>query len=578
MEDPRDFTIFSELVVKLLDDSKGDIETALNPPSLTSEPNIINQYPWLINMLEVVIQNSLRLATFGKVKSRTPEQVSIDEAKLLGRQLAPFLLFSTTPKIAVDAWFKDSPVLIALDKETNGDFMNGVHIIVRNLKGNHGLRIRVTLGAILSVLDISSDIYMTSVFLSSEDESQNVFGRATLGMIAVCIFLQVVMALIQYASFSLSRKLLEIFYICTFLKPAVDAHRVGQANVDEFERLKFSPLIELQCNKLIETFAEGIPGAIVQTYALLANGFNSKAALVSVFVSALTTAFTNTTVCHDMDTNPKSRIQTPAFYGYFGDTQIKRFRVFVLLCISSCLMVCIKSLAYAMMMKTDTPILNLYLLVDFGLFFGVKLLRKDCWYAPIALTGPVAVFTGFIFRFTMKLNTDFMVLLQARHPMEMGGLWWIVNTCVGPVALIVISNFVYGDFQKFSIALSSAFVIFFAVFLANIETRYLKNFTSTMSGHKYTKNIFLNTTHSDRVRLEILTCTSQSWKSIRPQVKSFVVEKWESEWSNENTRPEWFRKRHVKLIPSSWINKPQQAKTTQSATSSPAKSSKVLPL
>ena len=91
MEDPRDFTIFSELVVKLLDDSKGDIETALNPPSLTSEPNIINQYPWLKNMLEVVIQNSLRLATFGKVKSRTPEQVSNEEAKLLGRQLSPFL-------------------------------------------------------------------------------------------------------------------------------------------------------------------------------------------------------------------------------------------------------------------------------------------------------------------------------------------------------------------------------------------------------------------------------------------------------------------------------------------------------
>ncbi|GMI11984.1 hypothetical protein TrLO_g5764 [Triparma laevis f. longispina] len=37
--------------------------------------------------------------------------------------------------------------------------------------------------------------------------------------------------------------------------------------------------MELQCNKLIETVAEAIPGAVIQTYALLVNDFDSKAAM-----------------------------------------------------------------------------------------------------------------------------------------------------------------------------------------------------------------------------------------------------------------------------------------------------------
>lgn len=293
-----------------------------------------------------------------------------------------------------------------------------MHILVRSLKINHGLRIRVTMGAILSVLDITSDIYMTIVFLSSEDDNQHKFGYVTLGMIGVFVFLQLFMVIVQYAKFSLSRKLLEMFYVVTFLRPAVDAHRVGQAKSKGDHQMAFSPIMELQCNKLIETVAEAIPGAIIQTYALLVNDFDSKAAMGSVLLSALTTAFVNTTVCHDMDTNPKSRKNYPEFYGYFGDTQAKRSKMFLLLCCSSCLMVVVKSITFAMMMKTKASILYLYLLADFCLFFFVKAARKDLWYASINVTGLTAVGVSFMFRLTMKLNTDFMVLLQARHPLE----------------------------------------------------------------------------------------------------------------------------------------------------------------
>ncbi|GMI11982.1 hypothetical protein TrLO_g5763 [Triparma laevis f. longispina] len=169
----------------------------------------------LLASTNVLLRNRICLVATGCIKSSTPEDTTDDEASILGRQLSPLLLFSTSPKIAADAWFHNSPILESLDTQTHGDFMNGIHILVCSLKSNHGLRIRVTMGAILSVLDITSDIYMTIVFLSSEDNNQHKFGYVTLGMIGVCVFLQLSMVIVQYAKFSLSRKLLESSLKCS---------------------------------------------------------------------------------------------------------------------------------------------------------------------------------------------------------------------------------------------------------------------------------------------------------------------------------------------------------------------------
>lgn len=152
----------------------------------------------------------------------------------------------------------------------------------------------------------------------------------------------------------------------------------------------------------------------------------------------------------------------------------------------------------------------------------------------------------------------------------MGGLWWICNTCVSPIALIIVAFFVYEDFQFYSVVLATTFYVFSGAIFLNIDRRYLATFTTTISGHEDIRNIF-NPNNSDRIRLEILGYCSYSYKSIRPQVKSFVVEKWNSDWSDEKTRPDWFRKRHEKMIPRSWKQDQQQA-------DSPSKKSQVVPV
>ena len=90
---------------------------------------------------------------------------------------------------------------------------------------------------------------MCFVFLSSEDSDQHIFGHATLACITVCIFLQCLTVFTQCKNFPLSRKVLELLYVTTFLKPAIYANRVvigmTQTKTKGGEELIFTPLTEL---------------------------------------------------------------------------------------------------------------------------------------------------------------------------------------------------------------------------------------------------------------------------------------------------------------------------------------------
>ena len=75
-------------------------------------------------------------------------------------------------------------------------------------------------------------------------------------------------------------------------------------------------MYEMTVMKGIEMFAEAIPGVIIQLMALTTNkGTTSRAAWLSLSVSALTTGFASATISYDFDTDPVKREQVPDFYG-----------------------------------------------------------------------------------------------------------------------------------------------------------------------------------------------------------------------------------------------------------------------
>ena len=81
--------------------------------------------------------------------------------------------------------------------------------------------------------------------------------------------------------------------------------------------------------KLIEMTFESIPGGLAQAIFLLNGGDWATAAVVSVGLSCVCTAFIASTLVYDYDTDPTRRKRNPEFYGYIPDN--KRALVFALL-------------------------------------------------------------------------------------------------------------------------------------------------------------------------------------------------------------------------------------------------------
>ena len=98
-----------------------------------------------------------------------------------------------------------------------------------------GIKFRVSIGAVLSVTDVSSDVYMVWKYLSKDYESRGesegmddlrFFAHTTLSMILFCIVLQLIFIVVQYKKEPWSLPL-ESMYVMVGAKPVVDAYRVS---------------------------------------------------------------------------------------------------------------------------------------------------------------------------------------------------------------------------------------------------------------------------------------------------------------------------------------------------------------
>jgi hypothetical protein len=80
-----------------------------------------------------------------------------------------------------------------------------------------GLKMRVFLGAFLSILDMASDINV--ILLYSNNPDQEKYATPMMWMIVTCIALQLIVAFLQYRKKSNFRLLGEFLIVLTGLKP-----------------------------------------------------------------------------------------------------------------------------------------------------------------------------------------------------------------------------------------------------------------------------------------------------------------------------------------------------------------------
>jgi hypothetical protein len=167
------------------------------------------------------------------------------------------------------------------------------------------------------------------------------------------------------------------------------------------EGAPLDPFTEMVICKMIEMTFESIPGGLAQAIFLLNGGDWTTAAVVSVGLSCVSTAFIASTLVYDFDTDPTKRKRNPEFYGYIPDT--KRALVFALLFLYHAVWSLGKTFSMAVLAQTNWVWLVMYLLSDHCGLILYKLARGDLiWWLP-GLGWPLSMLA----RIVVKVVVDF---------------------------------------------------------------------------------------------------------------------------------------------------------------------------
>jgi len=247
------------------------------------------------------------------------------EAEVLGKSFRKFLLGNKEVATAVNAWKLDNPILEPLFTELV--FEPLVEGIAKELMvaSKLGLVKRVIVGALLSIGDMISDIWVIISYLRIGNTSG---AYSLIAMIGTSLSAQLLITVGQNHKKSKWVLLRELLYVVTFLKPAVDAYRVATGHQDEVSVM--SPLVEMAMGKGTELAFESIPGGLLQAYVFINSPKKTMFFLIAILISTLTTGYSSAMVSYDMDVSVANRKEVPLFYGYIKDSNTERIITFIL--------------------------------------------------------------------------------------------------------------------------------------------------------------------------------------------------------------------------------------------------------
>jgi hypothetical protein len=310
-----------------------------------------------------------------EVVATNPALMTASGAALMGKGLESIVRMSSTPAEAIDELLRKYPALKVM-ADRHVWFRPLLETIAKRrvAKAPLGLKSRLAFGAGLSFLDMVSDINnIRALFLAGRSTDAFVL----LGMIALNLAVQALVVTLQNSHRGLRAVLWELGVVFSLLKPGSDAARVA-GGAERVEGAPLDPFTEMAICKLIEMTFESIPGGLAQAIFLLNGGDWTTAAVVSVGLSCVSTAYIATTLVFDLDTEPTRRKSDPEFYGYIPDT--KRALVFVLLFLYHTVWSLGKTFSMAVLAATNWVWLVVYLLSDHCFLILYKLARGDLIY------------------------------------------------------------------------------------------------------------------------------------------------------------------------------------------------------
>ncbi len=335
-----------------------------------------------------------------EVMATDPTSMTAGGAALMGKGLESIVRLSSTPAEAIDELIGKYPALKVM-ADRHVWFRPLLETIAKRrlAAAPLGLKFRLAFGAGLSILDMVSDINnIRALFLAGRSTDAFVL----LGMIALSLAVQALIVILQNSHRGLRAVVWELGVVFSLLKPGIDAARVA-GGAERFEGAPLDPFVEMVICKLIEMTFESIPGGLAQAILLLNGGDWTTAAVVSVGLSCVSTAFIATTLVYDFDTDPAKRKLRPEFYGYVPGTTGKRTLVFALLFLYHTVWSLGKTFSMAVLAQTNWLWLVVYLLSDHCGLILYKLVRGDLIYFIPGLGWALSILA----RFVVKVVVDF---------------------------------------------------------------------------------------------------------------------------------------------------------------------------
>jgi hypothetical protein len=508
-------------------------------------------------MMARVVYNSLRPTV--AVKTRW-SNLNAKEARNIGDAFSISLASNLTAYSAVDEWILRYPALRDLDSQCVWFRPMMCKIGQRCLlDAAWGLKMRLLLGAVLSTVDMFSDVNMIFYYFA---RGQNGEAWALLTMILASMTMQLLVVWIQHGS-SPRHFFRDLFFIVFGLKAGVDAYRVGVQSEQEEHNI-FSCQTELVAIKVVELVGEAIPGCILQVFMFLkyfsVDGSTSLRPVFSIMCSAATTGFVSAMISFDYDVDPARRKHEPLYYGYIPDSATGRSAVFLCMLINGGLLLLLRSTSFALLLLTRPNYVIGYIGTDMFLYLFQKMIRGDFTYW-LPLSGPAAYVISLLVRILVKFLTDFTGVIQFRHPGELGGAYWSLNMVLAVIVTFGCTHFYFflkeGDEESLPqdavwtgiYALAGSWAVTFATFLKLMKPEFRVSFFTTLTGSHYIQNCFFECEH-DAGKVDVFANHPNKWIEIRDDVKEWVQENW---WTWVDQKPEWFTERVKKRFPADMI-------------------------
>jgi hypothetical protein len=214
------------------------------------------KYEFFRTMMVRVLENKLRPS--GDINTNLLNLGAM-EGRKIGAGLAMAMAGNLTSEAAVDEWILRYPALKELDRAEIW-FRPMLNVVARRILSDvgWGLKMRVAIGAFLSLVDMGSDINVILLYMGSPGTEG--FGWVMLWMVVASLGLQL---LTVYSQHRKNKWLLarEVLVVLTCLKAPVDAYRVI-VDAEPEEHNAFDPKAELvvtKCAEMVVSISFSLP-------------------------------------------------------------------------------------------------------------------------------------------------------------------------------------------------------------------------------------------------------------------------------------------------------------------------------